>query len=135
MGYQTINVTTITPHIGAEIHGLDLSTPLSNEQFSDVYQAWLDWKVLVFRDQHLDRDQHKAFARRFGKLHVHPMQHSYGGDPEILTVKTTSESKYTCGTLHPLTPSQHTTRASSCPPRRSRMSLVLCRGLGRRDVA
>ena len=97
MGYQTIDVTTITPHIGAEIHGVDLSTPLSNEQFSEVYQAWLDWKVLVFRDQHLDRDQHKAFARRFGKLHVHPMQHSYGGDPEILTVKTTKDSKYTAG--------------------------------------
>ena len=97
MGYQTIDVTTITPHIGAEIHGVDLSTPLSNEQFSEVYQAWLDWKVLVFRDQHLDRDQHKAFAQRFGKLHVHPMQHSYGGDPEILAVKTTKDSKYTAG--------------------------------------
>ena len=97
MGYQTIDVTTLTPHIGAEVYGVDLSTPLSNEQFSEVYQAWLDWKVLVFRDQHLDRDQHKTFARRFGKLHVHPMQHSYGGDPEILAVKTTKDSKYTAG--------------------------------------
>jgi taurine dioxygenase len=97
MGYHTIDITTLTPHIGAEISGVDLSRPLSNEQFSEVYQAWLDWKVLVFRDQHLDREQHKAFARRFGRLHVHPMQHSYGGDPEILTVKTTKDSKYTAG--------------------------------------
>ncbi len=97
MSYQTIEVSTLTPHIGAEIGGVDLSAPLSNEQFSEVYQAWLDWKVLVFRDQHLDRDQHKAFARRFGSLHVHPMQHSYGGDPEILTVQTNKDSKYTAG--------------------------------------
>ena len=97
MDYQTIGIKTLTPHIGAEIEGVDLSQPLSNEQFSEVYQAWLDWKVVVFRDQHLDRDQHKAFARRFGKLHVHPMQHSYGGDPEILTVKTTKDSNYTAG--------------------------------------
>ncbi|MFP6815391.1 MAG: TauD/TfdA family dioxygenase [Pseudomonadales bacterium] len=97
MSFQTIDVKTLTPHIGAEIEGVDLSTPLSNQQFSEVYQAWLDWKVLVFRDQHLDRDQHKAFARRFGSLHVHPMQHSYGGDPEILTVKTSADSKYTAG--------------------------------------
>jgi len=97
MDYQTIGIRTLTPHIGAEISGVDLSRPLTNEQFSDVYQAWLDWKVLVFRDQHLDREQHKAFARRFGTLHVHPMQHSYGGDPEILTVKTTKESRYTAG--------------------------------------
>ncbi len=97
MDYQTIGIKTLTPHIGAEIEGVDLSQPLSNEQFTEVYQAWRDLKVVVFRDQHLDRDQHKAFARRFGKLHVHPMQHSYGGDPEILTVKTTNDSNYTAG--------------------------------------
>jgi taurine dioxygenase len=95
--YQTIEVKTLTPHIGAEISGIDLALPLSNEQFSEVYQAWLDWKVLVFRDQRIDREQHKAFARRFGRLHTHPMQHSYGGDPEILKVKTTKDSRYTAG--------------------------------------
>ena len=96
-GFQTIGVDSLTPHIGAEIDGVDLSQPLSNEQFSEVYQAWLDWKVIVFRDQHIGREHHKAFARRFGSLHVHPMQHSYGGDPEILTVKTTKDSAYTAG--------------------------------------
>ncbi len=96
-GFATIGVDSLTPHIGAEISGVDLSQPLSNEQFSEVYQAWLDWKVVVFRDQHINRDQHKAFGRRFGSLHVHPMQHSYSGDPEILTVKTTKDSAYTAG--------------------------------------
>jgi len=97
MTYQTLELKTLTPHIGAEVAGVDLSRPLSNEQFSELYQAWLDWKVLVFRNQQLDAQQHKDFARRFGSLHVHPMQHSYGGDPNILRVKTTSESKYTAG--------------------------------------
>ena len=92
-----LDITTLTPHIGAEIHGIDLSQPLGNDEFSAIYQAWLDWKVLVFRDQTLDREQHKAFGRRFGSLHVHPMQHSYGGDPEILSVKTTAKSAYTAG--------------------------------------
>ena len=69
----------------------------SNEQAQDIHDAWLDWKLLVFRDQHLNREQHKAFGRRFGKLHVHPMQHKYGGDPEILTVKTTAKSPYNGG--------------------------------------
>lgn len=96
-GYQTIEVNSLTPHIGAEIQGLDLSKPLDNEQFSEVYRAWLDWKLVVFRDQHLTQDQHKAFGRRFGALHVHPMQHSYGGDPEILRIKTTKDSRYTAG--------------------------------------
>ncbi len=96
-GYHTIGVDSLTPHLGAQIDGVDLSQPLSNETFSEIYKAWLDWKVLVFRDQHIDREQHKAFGRRFGRLHVHPMQHSYGGDPEILRVKTTKDSAYTAG--------------------------------------
>ena len=96
-GFNTIGVDSLTPHIGAQITGIDLAQPLSNEQFSEVYQAWLDWKVLVFRDQVINQAQHKAFARRFGALHVHPMQHSYGGDPEILRIKTTKDSAYTAG--------------------------------------
>ena len=97
MTASALELKTLTPHIGAEVLGVDLSQPMGNDDFSALYQAWLDWKVLVFRDQHIDRDQHKAFARRFGSLHVHPMQHSYGGDPEILEVKTTAKSKYTAG--------------------------------------
>ena len=96
-GFETITVDSLTPHIGAEIGGVDLSENLSNEQFSEIYQAWLDWKVIVFRDQHIEQEHHKAFARKFGSLHVHPMQHSYGGDPEILTIKTTKKSAYTAG--------------------------------------
>ena len=95
--YETLEVETLTPHIGAKVRGVDLAQPLTNEQARDVHQAWIDWKVLVFPDQHLNRDQHKAFARRWGKLHVHPMQPTYGGDEEILDVKTTRDSAYTSG--------------------------------------
>ena len=95
--YETLEVETLTPHIGAEVRGVDLSQPLTNEQARDVHQAWIDWKILVFPNQHLNRDQHKAFARRWGKLHVHPMQPTYGGDEEVLVVKTTRDSAYTSG--------------------------------------
>ena len=95
--YPTFEVSSLTPHIGAEINDVDLSKPLTNEQARDIHDAWAEWKVLVFRNQHLSRDEHKAFARRFGTLHVHPMQHAYKGDPEILTVKTTRDSAYTAG--------------------------------------
>jgi taurine dioxygenase len=77
-----MNVMPITPHIGAEIRGLDLSISLDNEAFAGVHQAFLDWGVLVFREQELSRDQHKSFARRFGNLHTHPMNNKGTGDPE-----------------------------------------------------
>ena len=95
--YETLEVETLAPHIGAKVRGVDLSQPLTNEQARDVHQAWIDWKILVFPNQHLNRDQHKAFARRWGKLHVHPMQPTYGGDEEVLIVKTTRDSAYTSG--------------------------------------
>ncbi len=95
--YDSFTVKPITPHIGAVIEGIDLSKTLSNKELVDVRQAWLDWLVIVFRDQKLTPDQHKDFGRKFGRLHVHPMQHDRGGDPEILYVKTTKDSAYTAG--------------------------------------
>ena len=35
-GYQSIEVSSLTPHIGAEVSGVDLRQPLSNEQFSEI---------------------------------------------------------------------------------------------------
>ena len=37
-----LDIKTLTPHIGAEIRGIDLSQPLGNDEFSAIYQAWLE---------------------------------------------------------------------------------------------
>jgi taurine dioxygenase len=97
--YDSFSLRTLTPHIGAEITGIDLSKPLDARQEADVRRALGDWMVLVFRDQHLTREQHKEFGRVFGHLHTHPMQKAghRGGDPEILPVVTTGDSPYTAG--------------------------------------
>lgn len=95
--YGAFQVTPIAPHIGAEIRGIDLAN-LTEPQMAAVREAWADWLVLVFRDQHLDREAHKAFGRRLGRLHVHPLHHGRPDqDPEILVVKTTAQSAYTAG--------------------------------------
>ncbi|MFT5693618.1 MAG: taurine dioxygenase [Oceanicoccus sp.] len=97
MDYKTISVKPLTPHLGAEIGGVNLAAKISDQQFADIHKAWLDWSVLVFRDQDLSQEAHKAFAQRFGRLHIHPLQHDRDGDPAILTVKTTEKSAYTAG--------------------------------------
>jgi len=95
--YDSFEIRTLTPHIGAEIRGIDLSRSLSEGQRKDLHRALLDWMILVFRDQQLTREEHKALGRRFGELHVHPMHTTRSQDPEILPVRTTAKSAYTAG--------------------------------------
>ncbi len=54
MRYETINVTPVTPRIGAEVDGLTLAKPLSNRQVEELHQALAEHQVLFFRDQPLD---------------------------------------------------------------------------------
>jgi taurine dioxygenase len=99
--YSHLKLEPLTPHIGAEVHGVDLSRPLEPELLAELKRAFAEWMVLVFRGQRLTRDHHKAFGRAFGRLHVHPLHHADSSrgydDPEILLVKTTATSKYTAG--------------------------------------
>jgi len=98
MRHETIEIRKSTPNIGAEIFGIDLSKPLSNRQFHEVHDALMDRLVIFFRDQTLDVEEHKAFGRRFGRLHVHPAAPSVLPDhPEILVVKTDETSAHIAG--------------------------------------
>jgi taurine dioxygenase len=71
MAYESISVTKLTPHIGAEIGNIDLTRPLSNRQVEELHQAFAENLVIFFRDQAIDHEAHKALARHFGELHIH----------------------------------------------------------------
>jgi len=71
MKYESIQVTPVTPHIGAEIGNIDLTKPLSNREVEELHQAFTEHQVIFFRDQRIDHEAHKALARHFGELHVH----------------------------------------------------------------
>ena len=70
--YETIGVDKLTPIIGAEIDGVDLAKPLSNRPVDEIHRALAENIVIFFRDQHITPQQHIAFGRLFGELHVHP---------------------------------------------------------------
>jgi taurine dioxygenase len=98
LGYSCFEIATLTPHIGAEIRGLDLSVPLSDEQEKELRRAFHDWMVLVFPDQQLEPGHHKAFGERFGHLHVHPqLRGAKMAHPEVLPVVTNQHSPFTAG--------------------------------------
>src|SRR5689334_6057882 len=98
MTYQTIEVKKLTPNIGAEIAGVDLSRPLGNQQFQEVHDALMENLVIFFRDQDMSIDQHKAFGRLFGELAIHPASpHAPEGHPEVLVIHADENSKHVAG--------------------------------------
>lgn len=82
-----LDIRPLTPMIGAELRGLDLSGKLSAEDFAAVRTALLDHKVVFFRDQHITREQHLAFAKGFGDLEIHPATPKDQPNPEILRIE------------------------------------------------
>jgi taurine dioxygenase len=93
-----MNISSITPTVGAEVTGVDLAD-LSPETVSSIKAAFLKHHVLVFRDQTLSRDQHKAFGRLFGDLHIHPSKRNGMNqqDPELFIINTKPDAKLTNG--------------------------------------
>ncbi|MDX5367559.1 MAG: TauD/TfdA family dioxygenase [Alphaproteobacteria bacterium] len=88
-----ISIAPLTPTIGAEISGIDLSKPMTSGLLAALRQALLDWKVIFFRDQDITTEQHLAFAREFGELEVHPFAPQKPGYPEVLAITHDRDSK------------------------------------------
>ena len=86
MSEQSIGIDPVSPVIGAEVSGVDLSEPITPEAFAALHAALMTHQVLFFRDQELSFEQHKAFGRLFGDLHIHPAAPKDGAHPEILVV-------------------------------------------------
>jgi len=76
---MSISVEPLTPTIGAEVSGIDLKEPMTEAQNALIQKAFLDHKVLFFRDQHLSPAAQVAFAKRFGPLDSHPVNPTLAG--------------------------------------------------------
>lgn len=92
-----ITVTRLAGACGAVVGGVDLSAALDDAAIAAVRQALLDHQVIFFRDQHMTRDQHKAFGRRFGPLLVHPQYVNLEGHPELLPVLKEADARENIG--------------------------------------
>jgi len=82
--WEHFEVRQVGATLGGIVKGLDLSKPLPDEVFDELARAWVDYKVLFFRDQVLTAEQHIAFARRFGELEVHPFLRNNDDFPELV---------------------------------------------------
>src|SRR5258708_22320716 len=64
-------ITPMTEHTGAEVRGLDLTTPIDAETRGALNRAFSDDHVLVIRDQKFGPLQFIAAAELFGELQPH----------------------------------------------------------------
>ena len=87
-----MKTTPLTGNIGAEISGVRLGD-LDAATFEEITRALWAHQVLVFRGQDIDSEQHIAFGRRFGELHVHPAFSGVDGHPEVLLIKNEGKAK------------------------------------------
>jgi taurine dioxygenase len=66
------SIEPLNPVVGAVLHGFDLKAELSDDEVRTIKDALNKHQVVFFRDQDITPEQHLAFGRRFGELHVHP---------------------------------------------------------------
>ena len=97
---QGLSVSPLTPTIGAQIEGIDLTQPLDAETRDALRAQLLEWKVLFFRDQDMTTEQHLAFSRNFGALEVHPFAPHKPDYPEVLAITHDRDNKGKENTWH-----------------------------------
>jgi taurine dioxygenase len=63
---STVSVRQLSPALGAEIMGVDLRNPISNELKQKFLDVWHQYLVILLRNQTLDEDAQVRFAETFG---------------------------------------------------------------------
>jgi taurine dioxygenase len=78
-------VRPLHPVLGCEISGITLERAVSPALFAKIYEAFLDYQLIVFHDVDLPPATQVAFARNFGEVQIHVMNqyHGYKDQPEI----------------------------------------------------
>ena len=65
-------ITRVGAHLGAEISGIDLRKPVSDEVRDAIEDTLAENELLIFRNQDISSQNLIDFGTRFGELTVHP---------------------------------------------------------------
>jgi taurine dioxygenase len=84
----SIRVTRLSPALGAQIEGLDLSQELAGATVSRLNELLVEHQVLFFRNQPITPHAQADFAARFGSLHIHPIYPELPDLPQIMVLDT-----------------------------------------------
>jgi taurine dioxygenase len=101
---MSIRLRKLSHALGAEVCDVNVARPMGEREFGEIYRAFLDYGILLFRDQDVTREQHIEFSRRFGELDRHEAlpRDRHPRYPELLMVTnepkpdgSPSDTKYT----------------------------------------
>jgi taurine dioxygenase len=93
-----ITVTPASPAVGAIIGNIDIAAGVTDAQFEAVRQAYIDYGVIFFRDQHLTEQQHIDWAERWSQINVNRFFKPVEGFPRIAEVRKEPDQKLNIGT-------------------------------------
>ncbi len=87
-----MQVSPVTPTIGAEISGVDLSKSLEPDIHDQIYAALMQHLVLFFRDQDLSPQAQFDFATSFGTpVEPHPVYPHVPGHDRVVLLENDGE--------------------------------------------
>jgi taurine dioxygenase len=101
---MSLKLRKLSYALGAEVCDIDVAAAMSEQQFGEIYRAFLENNILLFRNQDITREQHIEFSRRFGELDRHEAlpRDRHPQYPELLMVTnepkpdgSPSDTKYT----------------------------------------
>jgi len=95
-----IKINRITSALGAEVSGVDLRQPVTDEDFDAIHKALLEYQVIFFREQHITPGQQLALAKRFGPIQTHPAYAHVEGYPEVCILENSKENPSKIDTWH-----------------------------------
>jgi taurine dioxygenase len=95
--YKTIQVNPLSPALGAEIGNVDIARGISDEQFAELRQAYIDYAVIFLRDQDITPQQHIEFAERWGKININRFFQAVETHPLIAEVRKEAKQQANIG--------------------------------------
>ena len=96
-----MQVTPLSPSLGAIITGINLSNGIEPEQSAEIRALWLDYQIIVIRGQKLTPTIQLEIARAFGEPDHYPFLKGLEDYPEITPVlKREDEARNFGGLWH-----------------------------------
>ena len=106
-----MKVKALSPALGAEVTGIDLSVPLDDAIIDDLRAIWLKHQMIVIRGQDLTPPQQLAFAKALGEPDIYPFLKGLDGFPMITEVLKKEDERVNFGGVW-----HSDTTYQKCPP-------------------